>query len=129
MFTINTRTGLAGGTTIFNHAGIFFDDNPVVMTDTVENIIGVPVTTNVAALNNTLNLSIYPNPATDELTIKMDKDAYSSFVITNTMGQVLMQQLLTITQTTINVKTLATGLYYITLKGDSGTKTQKFVKM
>ncbi len=42
MFTINTRMGLPIGTTIFNHAGIFFDDNPVVMTGTVENMIGVP---------------------------------------------------------------------------------------
>ena len=41
IFNIKTKTGLADGTTIFNHAGIFFDDNPVVMTDTVENIIGL----------------------------------------------------------------------------------------
>jgi hypothetical protein len=59
----------------------------------------------------------------------MDKDAYSSFVITNTMGQVLMQQQITATQTIVDVKTLPSGLYYITLRGDNGTKTQKFVKM
>ncbi len=90
MYTINIRTGLPMGTTIFNHAGIFFDDNPVVMTDTVENIIGFPAS--VAIVHKAPNLSIYPNPAIDELNIKMDKDAYNSLVITNTMGQVLMQQ-------------------------------------
>ncbi len=81
------------------------------------------------ALNHTPNLSIYPNPATDELTIKMDQGVYNSFVITNTMGQVFIQQSLTTPQTTLNIKTFAPGLYYITLRGDNGTKTQNFVKM
>ena len=126
MFTINTRTGLPNGATIFNHAGIFFDDNPVVMTNTVEDII---YTEGIATISNSSKTSIYPNPATDELTIKIDKDAYNSFTITNSVGQVFMQQQLTVTQTTVNVKTLPAGLYYITLRGDNGTKVQKFVKM
>ena len=41
VFNVKTKGGLPDGTLIFNHAGIFFDDNPVVMTDTVENIIGL----------------------------------------------------------------------------------------
>ena len=41
VFEISTIPGLSDGTTVFNHAGIFFDDNPVVMTDTSENIIGL----------------------------------------------------------------------------------------
>ena len=40
-FYVKTTGGLADGTALFNHAGIFFDDNPVVMTDTVENIISL----------------------------------------------------------------------------------------
>ena len=127
IFTINTRTGLPGGTTIFNHAGIYFDDNPVVMTNTVENIIPLPA--NIPIANQMPGFTIYPNPATDELTIQLDKDAYNSFTITNSVGQVLLQQPLTATQTKVNVKTLAAGLYYITLRGENGTKTQKFVKM
>ena len=39
MFHVKTSSGLTDGATVFNHAGIFFDDNPVVMTDTVENIV------------------------------------------------------------------------------------------
>jgi uncharacterized repeat protein (TIGR01451 family) len=41
IFNVNVPTGLANGATIFNHAGIFFDDNPAVITDTVENIVGL----------------------------------------------------------------------------------------
>jgi uncharacterized repeat protein (TIGR01451 family) len=39
VFNIKAKNGLADGTAIFNHAGIFFDYNPVVMTDTVENTV------------------------------------------------------------------------------------------
>ena len=42
IFTIDTKTGLPNGTLIDNRAGIYFDYNPVVMTNQVENIIGIP---------------------------------------------------------------------------------------
>ncbi len=41
-YTIKARAGLADGTEIQNRAGIFFDDNPVVMTNEVHNITGMP---------------------------------------------------------------------------------------
>jgi hypothetical protein len=41
VFTVNSKDGLADGTPLYNRAGIYFDDNPVVMTGTVENIIGI----------------------------------------------------------------------------------------
>ena len=42
VFNINAMNGLADGMVIRNHAGIFFDDNAVVMTDTSVNVIVVP---------------------------------------------------------------------------------------
>ena len=41
VYTVKARTGLADGVTILNHAGIFFDDNPVVMTNTAVNVISL----------------------------------------------------------------------------------------
>ncbi len=135
IFTINNKSGLTDGSAIYNRAGIYFDDNDVVMTNTVENIKGCTVT-NVASVNTTRKVEIYPNPTTDELTIKMDDGAYSSFTITNNVGQVLLQQQLNNPTTKVNVKTLPAGMYYVTVKGDNGTNsstgltmTRKFVKM
>ena len=71
----------------------------------------------------------YPNPTNETLNIKTPKGIYTNYTITNTLGQVLMQNELTNTQTTVNVKTLTSGLYYITLRGASGSTVQKFVKM
>ena len=42
MYSINALGGLANGTDIYGHAGIYFDDNPVVLTDSAINIILVP---------------------------------------------------------------------------------------
>ncbi len=129
MFTVKTYNGLPDGTTIFNHAGIFFDDNPVVMTDTVEDVIGTPVNSvgNVQLAPGSLQIS--PNPTTDQLTIKMDQDAYYMLTITNSVGQEIMQKPLTRSETNINVDMLPAGLYYITFRGNSGTTMRKFVKM
>jgi uncharacterized repeat protein (TIGR01451 family) len=41
VFTIKTKPGLPDGTLISNHAGIVFDDNPVILTNTVHNTIGM----------------------------------------------------------------------------------------
>jgi len=127
IFNINTKAGLPNGATIFNHAGIFFDDNPVVMTGTVENVIGFP-----ASVNNTKPstgaVHIYPNPANDVLTIKIDGEAYSSFTISNTLGEVVLQQGINAAQTTIGIKAFPAGVYYVTLKGESGVVVKKFIK-
>ncbi len=45
----------------------------------------------------------------NELTIKMDNDAYTSFTITNNVGQTLIQQQLNTSLTKVNVKTLSRG--------------------
>jgi uncharacterized repeat protein (TIGR01451 family) len=126
IFTINTRPGLAIGTTIPNHAGIFFDYNEVVMTNTVGNTIGCPPV-NVAVIDKH-DVQIYPNPATDELTIKTERGAYQSFTISNSLGQQFIEQQFDAAMTAVNIKTLPAGLYYISLRGESGVKTEKFVK-
>jgi uncharacterized repeat protein (TIGR01451 family) len=128
VFTINTMPGLPDGTTILNHAGVFFDYNPVVLTDTVESMMGSCTTTLVKNTTHTAGVTIFPNPATNELTITMSPNAYTSFTITNSIGQQMIQQPLNSTQTQVNVKTLPAGLYYITFRGDNGTTIQKFVK-
>ncbi len=56
VFTVKAKSGLADGATIYNHAGIFFDDNPVVMTNTIENIIGINPISGPASVCNTAHI-------------------------------------------------------------------------
>jgi len=127
IFNINTKAGLPNGTTIFNHAGVFFDYNPVVITNTVENIIGFPASaSNVQPAAG--NVYVYPNPANDVLTIKIDNASYNSFTISNTLGEVFVKRSPTASQMSVDVKSLPGGVYFITLKGESGVVVKKFVK-
>jgi uncharacterized repeat protein (TIGR01451 family) len=126
VFTINAKNGLAPSTTIFNHADIFFDYNPVVLTNTVENIIGQPEKVNNITATT---ISIYPNPASTTLTINTGNTQYTSYTITNSLGQVITEQPLTTKMAKADISSLAAGIYYISMKGDNGTVVKKFVKM
>ena len=130
IFNVNTLPGLPDGATIFNHAGVFFDYNPVVLTNTVENIIGNCTSNSVGGVSSPISsVQMFPNPTTNELTIKMSQNAYTSFSVTNSIGQEMIQQPLVLTQTQVDVSALTPGLYYITFRGDNGTRVEKFVKM
>jgi len=125
IFNIN-RKDMPLGAKIDNHAGVFFDDNDVVLTDTVESLTGWPA--DVTTINNEA-IQLYPNPATNILTIKSSNNQFISFSITNSIGQTLIQKNITTIQTTVDVKALTPGIYYIYLKADSGVMVRKFVKM
>jgi uncharacterized repeat protein (TIGR01451 family) len=128
-FNIHLNNGISNGTVIFNHAGIFFDSNPVVMTNTVDNMTGCGILSVPAVAVVKTDVEIFPNPTNNELIIKMDNGTYSSFTISNSIGQVIMQHEINLAQTKVDVKTLSPGLYYIALRGDNGIKVMKFVKM
>jgi hypothetical protein len=78
---------------------------------------------------STKSFKIYPNPTTGELIIKQGGNDFKSFAITNSLGQLMLQQQLDATKMELNIASLPRGLYFITLKGDSGYDVQKFIKL
>lgn len=124
-FTINVKNGLAPLTYINNRAGIYFDINPVVITNYAVNRIS-PVSVSDVAINN--QATVYPNPVTDVLTIQTDKGGYDFLRLLNSMGQVVAQQSISNNTTTISMKQLPTGIYYLQLTGKNNTITQKIEK-
>ena len=127
-YSIKTKTGLADGTVIPNSAGIYFDSNAVVNTNTAYNVIGIPAgVTSLTAPKNTVLL--FPNPANNELTIKTSDGAYNSVSIINTFGQQIMQSSLQGNETKLDIQQLSAGIYYVILKGDSGVRVEKLEKL
>ncbi|MBS1584470.1 MAG: T9SS type A sorting domain-containing protein [Bacteroidetes bacterium] len=127
IFSIDTKPGLAFGSTIDNKADIFFDDNALVETNKVTNVIGFPES--VVSRTSERCVEIFPNPVVDDFVIKVDKGQYDLFNVVNSMGQMVMEQVVNADETKVNVKTLPAGVYYITLKGVDGNVVRKFVKM
>ncbi len=125
-FSIKAKTALANGTDIPNRAGIYFDHNPVVMTNTAANKIGTPQRVEVlsaASIN-----SIHPNPATDRLTITNADATLTSAVLMNSMGQAVRRWELSAGENTVGLDGLAAGLYFVHLHSAAGVRVEKLQK-
>jgi hypothetical protein len=73
---------------------------------------------------NTLSASVYPNPATDVLNIKMNEEV-ASVVITALDGKTVATE----TSASVNISGLNTGMYLYTITGVSGKVAKgNFVK-
>jgi Secretion system C-terminal sorting domain len=129
IFNIDLKDGLIAGTQVANRAGIYFDTNPVVMTNTVDNVTGCTAES-VVSLAKGSTVSIYPNPADNELIIRQDGTMFTTASITNTLGQQITVQKLGGTYTKVNISSLPPGVYCITFTDNNGgTMVRKFVKM
>lgn len=124
-FSIKTKSGLAAGTVINNRAGIYFDDNEVVLTNTTANVIAV---LNIPTQTAFANLLIYPNPAGDYFTIKAPLGTYKSIALVNQLGQLLLQQNSQGNEMQVNISALAPGIYYVVIRGDQGIQVEKIEK-
>ena len=94
-------------------------------TDEIDDITSAPLKT--PAIN------VYPNPATDFLSVTVNGNTdKSSLAIINQQGKQLYTQQLDntkgIAQYNINVKSLPPGLYYLQLMTSAGIKSVKFIK-
>jgi parallel beta-helix repeat protein len=75
---------------------------------------------------STISMSIYPNPATNSLTIEIVQK--SEIEILNINGQTIETIYNNDTKTTIDLGNLSSGVYIIKVKTDKGTAIKKFIK-
>ncbi len=124
IFTVNTLPGLSYGSTIDNKAGIYFDYNAVVMTNTVENIYGCPISLSTGQ-PPLKNIEIYPNPVNDMLTIQSSNQVISQLTIINLMGQPVYTHKYNTESVQVNVAGLPGGIYFIKI---NGSEVRRFVR-
>ena len=74
-----------------------------------------------------IGLSVYPNPANDILNVQT-RTEQTGIAIYNVLGQQVMNQKLNGLNSTINVATLKTGVYFATVTTDAGQQQIKIVK-
>lgn len=122
VFKVNTVTGLQNGATIDNHAGIFFDDNAVVMTNTVEDIACFPLETTVAKVSS--GVRIFPNPGSGQVTIT-SREPVNSVLIYDIFGRKVFSGAYDVKIVKIDLGRLAAGLYYVKVNNDVVKKFSK----
>ena len=82
--------------------------------------------TGINEVYNTVNISGYPNPTSNTITIGTPSTGI--ITIHNPSGQQLLQQKITESTTTLDVTALPSGLYLVKVVGDKGVSMGKFIK-
>jgi uncharacterized repeat protein (TIGR01451 family) len=128
MYTIRNRPSMGIGLAAYNRVGIYFDYNDVLMTNTAVARKGCPVLPTSVATVSVPTFTIYPNPASDELTIEAPQGRYTRLTITNIVGQQLLQQDIHKPEFDVDVRQLSPGMYFVNMQGEGGSSVKKFVK-
>lgn len=80
------------------------------------------MTTGIENTTHTLQASIYPNPATNEVYITLSNAADYTITLSSVTGNVLQQQQATDHTGMLNIAQYPAGLYYITISGNNGNQ-------
>ncbi len=84
------------------------------------------IVTGINELSNSLYISVYPNPANDNLTIESSQNALID--ITNIQGQLIKSIATNSNKTNVDVSALPSGVYFVEVKTEKGVAVRKFVK-
>jgi uncharacterized repeat protein (TIGR01451 family) len=125
MYRIKPKTTVAVGDSMSGQAGIYFDFNPVIETNTITTTV-----MSAAGINeNTANgFMMFPNPASAKVTLQMNAEANGATVtVTDVLGKTVASAKVAGTQSDLDVSSFNSGVYFVTLNADGKTATQKLV--
>ncbi len=121
-FKIKTKSTLNNGDSFSNTAGIYFDYNAPIITNTyVTNIL----TLSTSEVETADELRIYPNPVIDVLTFKT-KEKVVKVEILDISGRLLRSE--GVQHNSLNVSDLKSGNYFIRIHLKNSTITRKITK-
>lgn len=87
--------------------------------------------TGIESINNTNNLSIYPNPANGVLNISIAKEldlTHSKISLVDISGRIILSQPINSAETTVNINHFPNGIYFVNAQlNDKSMVIKKFV--
>jgi uncharacterized repeat protein (TIGR01451 family) len=125
VFTIDQQPNLAVYTEIENTAGIYFDFNEPIITNTVLNTIAGGAGTEEIS---TRVFTSYPNPALDRLYLNLPQASLYSYKIISSEGKTIRQGTNVSITNGIDVSQLPSALYQIVLTDKEGEFVCRFMK-
>jgi len=109
VFSIAPEAGIPLGTLVQNEARIYFDYNAPIITNTVMNTFGTPLSVEEHALSA---ITVYPNPANDLIRLSLNSDLIGSpLLICDVQGRILLARRAERQVEEIGIDHLATGVY------------------
>ncbi|WP_303315944.1 T9SS type A sorting domain-containing protein [Flavivirga abyssicola] len=127
-YKIKPLAGYSVGDIIPNTAEIYFDFNPAVITNT----FNTEFTTTLSNKKfNKFNVSISPNPATDIVELKFDKNISDKINVSiyNIQGKLILNSIKALQGNIaqINVSSLKRGMYFLKINNNINDVTQKLI--
>ena len=124
-----TPTHIYNTTGTFNVC-LFVDDPTINESDTYCNQVEVSsVINNVNGYSQSNLINIYPDPATDNITVKnINFNKGQTISIYDIQGQLLIRQPMLQAKTNINVSALPSGVYFVKVVSENWTIAGKFMK-
>lgn len=95
------------------------------------NLYDVPTTGIATNVNNANSFDVYPNPASNEVNVKIETSgsASSTIKVVNTLGQVVIVKQVSLNNgvntIAVDTKQLSSGIYYVTYDAPTGAVTKK----
>jgi uncharacterized repeat protein (TIGR01451 family) len=124
VFRIKPKGNVALGTEIRNRAGIYFDYNPVVMTNEVVNTVDVLSGVEVGVEEG--SVKVYPNPVGDWMRVKVEGGGNVGVVLYDLRG-VALRRMEGVGEVAMDVSDLAGGLYMLRVETVKGYKVYRVV--
>jgi Secretion system C-terminal sorting domain len=131
-YTIRTKSGLPENTVVTNRAYIYFDQNSPVLTNITDNTMVSQIPVGIFRPDGNLNVSIYPNPFSQAINVRINnpKAVPYIFTVTDLQGRELNRTSLQPNSTKIDLSTLSPGIYlYRLINGqDNSSEVGRIVK-
>jgi len=93
----------------------------------IDNFTSLDVSVIINKSNNAINISLYPNPATDILHIDIPKTGMQ-YEIFNNLGQSIKKQHLNVGLNSIKIQDIERGYYFMSIYDTTESKVFKFIK-
>ncbi|AXG74419.1 T9SS C-terminal target domain-containing protein [Flavobacterium arcticum] len=125
IYKIKPVATIALGDVMEASAGIYFDFNEAVLTNTA--------TTTVEATASSVDFTanefvLYPNPASDNITLKMQNlNGEAIVTVTNILGKTVLSAIVSSNESNLDISMLNSGMYFVTFQAEGKSITKKVV--
>lgn len=123
IYKVKPKTTVQVGDSMSAQAGIYFDFNTAVITNTAVTTI----TTMGTDVYSQQLFSVYPNPTSGSVNIKLQDATSANISVTDVLGKTVLAKQINGTENTLDIAALNSGVYFITVQAGSAQSTQKII--
>ncbi|OIQ15377.1 MAG: hypothetical protein BM557_11455 [Flavobacterium sp. MedPE-SWcel] len=106
-------------------AGIYFDFNEAIITNTASTTVQAPASTTGFTANDFI---LYPNPASSNVTLRMlNLNGTAIVTVTDVLGKTVLTTQTSNDELNLDISSLNKGMYFITLQAEKQSITKKIV--